>query len=220
MLSPEALRMGDREVKKLQNEIGAYNVQNNFKREPMKEGLGKDEFLKLLTVQMTHQDPLAPMDNRDMIAQLAQFSSLEQMTEVNKNLDSMKSFYSGQNGYSMLGKSVEIMDEAGNRYLGPVEMVMQNDTGVALAVRTPNGLLTVRPDDVMMVHANGDLMASEPAAAAKIIQSQIEDPAAKVFQSSIANDIAKENIATLNNAVSGKEKSEKTISESANVENE
>lgn len=219
MLSPEALRMSDKDVKKLQNEIGAYNVQNNFKREPMKDALGKDEFLKLLTVQMTHQDPLSPMDNRDMIAQLAQFSSVEQMTEVNKNLESMKSFYSGQTGYSMLGRSVEIMDEAGNRYLGPVEMVMQNDAGVALAVKTPNGLITVRPEDIMMVHANGDMMASEPAATARVIDSQSEDPAAKVFQSSIAPNLSSENIVSKDEIIESKldnVKNEKNYSKVSN----
>lgn len=48
--------------------------------------LGKDEFLRLLTVQMQHQDPMSPMDNQEMLAQLAQFSSLEQLSNINTNL--------------------------------------------------------------------------------------------------------------------------------------
>ncbi|ADG71589.1 flagellar hook capping FlgD N-terminal domain-containing protein [Brachyspira murdochii] len=187
MISADALKMSEREIKILKQEVGAYNLQNNFQRDPTQNSLGKDAFLKLLTVQMSHQDPLSPMDNRDMIAQLAQFSSVEQMTEVNKNLDSMKTFYSSQTGYSMLGKSVEVMDEAGNRFLGPVEMVMENDTGVALAVRTESGLITVRPEDVMIVHSNGNLMASEAAAVSQVREAQSEDEAAKVFQSSLAD---------------------------------
>ena len=186
MLSAEALRMTDKEIRILKNEVGAFNLQNNYERDPSKNSLGKDDFLKLLTVQMSHQDPLSPMDNRDMIAQLAQFSSVEQMTQVNKNLESMKNFYSSQTGYSMLGKSVEVMDEAGNRFLGPVEMVMENDTGVALAVRTENGLITVRPEDVMIVHSSGELIASESSATQKIMDAQSEDEATKVFKSSLA----------------------------------
>ncbi|WP_295153687.1 flagellar hook capping FlgD N-terminal domain-containing protein [uncultured Brachyspira sp.] len=185
MISADALRMSDREIKILKQEVGAFNLQHNFERDPTQNSLGKDAFLKLLTTQMSHQDPLSPMDNKDMIAQLAQFSSLEQMTEVNKNLESMKNFYSSQTGYSMLGKSVEIMDEAGNRFLGPVEMVMENDTGVALAVRTDSGLITVRPEDVMIVHSNGNLMASETAAVSSIREAQSEDEASKVFESSL-----------------------------------
>jgi flagellar basal-body rod modification protein FlgD len=48
--------------------------------------LGKDDFLKLLVTQMQYQDPMQPMSNTDYIAQLAQFSSLEQMTNMNTNL--------------------------------------------------------------------------------------------------------------------------------------
>jgi len=46
--------------------------------------LGKDEFLQMLVVQMQNQDPLDPVKNEAMIAQLAQFSSLEQMQNLNQ----------------------------------------------------------------------------------------------------------------------------------------
>jgi flagellar basal-body rod modification protein FlgD len=51
--------------------------------------LGKDAFLQLLTTQLAHQDPTAPQDNAQMIAQLAQFSSLEQLTQIQKSLDAI-----------------------------------------------------------------------------------------------------------------------------------
>jgi flagellar basal-body rod modification protein FlgD len=54
-----------------------------------KSALGKDEFLKLLTNQLQNQDPTDPMDNSAFIAQLAQFSSLEQMSNVNDTLTKM-----------------------------------------------------------------------------------------------------------------------------------
>jgi flagellar basal-body rod modification protein FlgD len=48
--------------------------------------MGRDAFLRLLTTQLAHQDPTAPQDNGEMIAQLAQFSSLEQLTQIQLTL--------------------------------------------------------------------------------------------------------------------------------------
>jgi flagellar basal-body rod modification protein FlgD len=61
--------------------------------------LGKDEFLKLLIAQLQNQDPLSPQDNTEMVAQMAQFSTLEAMT----NLSS--AFLQNQ-AYSMIGKGI------------------------------------------------------------------------------------------------------------------
>jgi flagellar basal-body rod modification protein FlgD len=49
--------------------------------------LGKDEFLNLLVTQLRYQDPMEPMKDTDFVAQLAQFSSLEQLSSINSNLD-------------------------------------------------------------------------------------------------------------------------------------
>lgn len=51
--------------------------------------LGKDTFLQLLVAQLQHQDPTSPMDDKQFISQMAQFSSLEQMQNVSKSVDSL-----------------------------------------------------------------------------------------------------------------------------------
>lgn len=51
--------------------------------------LGKDEFLKLLTAQLAYQDPLSPMDSEAFVAQLAQFSSVEQLQGLGSRLDTL-----------------------------------------------------------------------------------------------------------------------------------
>lgn len=61
--------------------------------------LGKDDFLKLLITQLKYQDPLRPMDDKEFIAQMAQFSTLEQMQNLNSNFAAMKAF-------SLLGKNI------------------------------------------------------------------------------------------------------------------
>lgn len=55
--------------------------------------LGRDAFMNLLLTQMQHQDPTAPQADGEFLAQLAQFSALEQLTQMNKKLDSMASFF-------------------------------------------------------------------------------------------------------------------------------
>jgi len=63
--------------------------------------LGKEEFLQLLVTQLSNQDPLNPQSDQEFIAQLAQFSSLEQMTNLNAT-------FSNTSAYSMVGKEVVV----------------------------------------------------------------------------------------------------------------
>ncbi len=75
---------------------------------PRKE-LGKDDFLRLLITQLQNQDPLSPVDNSQMIAQLAQFSSLEQMQGVTSRLDTLLVAQTSANNLgtaSMVGRDV------------------------------------------------------------------------------------------------------------------
>lgn len=51
-----------------------------------KQVLGQEEFIRLMTAQMSMQDPTNPVDNKDMIAQMAQFSSLSGIENINSTL--------------------------------------------------------------------------------------------------------------------------------------
>lgn len=75
-----------------------------------KSELDKDDFLKLLMAQMQNQDPVNPMEDKEFIAQMAQFSSLEQLTTVNSNLESMAAQNTQQqmvSAVNFIGKSVQ-----------------------------------------------------------------------------------------------------------------
>ena len=62
------------------------------------EVLGKDEFLKLLVAQLENQDPMSPMDGQQMAAQLAQFSSVEQLMQMNQKFDAQTASIAGMTG--------------------------------------------------------------------------------------------------------------------------
>lgn len=70
--------------------------------------LGKDAFLQLLVSQLKHQDPMKPMDDTSFIAEMAQFSSLEQMQNMNKLLEAQQSFGALSQASNMIGKYVTI----------------------------------------------------------------------------------------------------------------
>jgi len=69
--------------------------------------LGQDDFLKLLTTQLQYQDPMKPMENGEFLGQMAQFSTVTGITEMQTSLQSMVSAYQGSqmsNSASMIGK--------------------------------------------------------------------------------------------------------------------
>jgi flagellar basal-body rod modification protein FlgD len=68
--------------------------------------LGKDDFLKLLVAQLQHQDPLNPSDNNEFMGQLAQFSALEQMTNVSASLERLTVSSQLTQGASLFGRTV------------------------------------------------------------------------------------------------------------------
>jgi flagellar basal-body rod modification protein FlgD len=71
--------------------------------------MGKDAFLTLLITQLQHQDPLNPADSTEFTAQLAQFSSLEQLNNINENLDTLKLYQASMNNaqaVSFIGKEI------------------------------------------------------------------------------------------------------------------
>ena len=72
--------------------------------------LGKDDFLHLLTVQLRYQDPLNPLENTEFIAQMAQFSSLEQLQNMNQSLEKSQGSEAELHAAftSLVGKSVEV----------------------------------------------------------------------------------------------------------------
>lgn len=75
--------------------------------------LGQDEFLELLITQMSNQDPLEPVEDTDFIAQMAQFSALEQQSQLNTSITEFLTRQENSQLYDYLGKEVQINTTAG-----------------------------------------------------------------------------------------------------------
>lgn len=90
--------------------------------------LGKDEFLELLITQMQNQDPLNPMSSEDTIAQLAQFSSLEQMKNLNEQFDGFRKQGALMDALLLEGQTVNLSLDGGESAYGMVEKVSWDDT--------------------------------------------------------------------------------------------
>jgi len=95
------------------NQYAVHQATNNSSKTSSSRNttgeLGKDDFLNLLIIQLRYQDPLNPVDDKEFIAQMAQFSSLEQMQNMNKTVTQSQA-------YSLMGKRVtaNIVDEGTN----------------------------------------------------------------------------------------------------------
>jgi flagellar basal-body rod modification protein FlgD len=94
-------------------QIAAVGVTSGQATASQKGILGKDDFLKMLVTQLRHQDPMNPMDGTEFAAQLAQFSSLEQLSNINTNLEDsigvnqiLTQAISNTMGASLIGKDV------------------------------------------------------------------------------------------------------------------
>jgi flagellar basal-body rod modification protein FlgD len=99
--------------------------------------LDRDAFLQLLVIQLQNQDPLEPADNQQMLAQLAQFSALEQMNNLNESFELLSGNFDQLNFISaseLLGRRVSGVDLNGVPRQGVVESVHLDGSLVVLSV--------------------------------------------------------------------------------------
>lgn len=92
----------------IENEVNYFNKQNQVDGKQTSNELGKDDFLKLLITQLQNQDPTNPMEDTEFISQMAQFSSLEQMTNMSTSFAKLAAVLNSQEATSIVGRNVEL----------------------------------------------------------------------------------------------------------------
>ena len=120
-------KMSAQDILSTQLEVDRFNKANDkIIGRTAKQTLGKDEFLTLLLAQLSHQDPTQPMENTEFVAQMAQFSSLEQMHNMSNGFNKMASLMNNNEAVSTLGKTVEI-ELGSDKITGVVERVTRGE---------------------------------------------------------------------------------------------
>lgn len=100
--------------------------------------ISQQDFFKLLVTQLSFQDPLKPIDNEAFIAQIAQFTSLEQTRQMNDRLNTLLTIQSSNQAIGLIGRTVEVATATGsvvgrvttlNFVQGTPTLTVQTNTG-------------------------------------------------------------------------------------------
>ena len=102
--------------------------------------LGLQDFMKILLTQLTYQDPLKPMDNQEFIAQVAQFTSLEQAQQLNTKIEQLVINQSALQSVGLIGKTV-VAESGGASITGTVASISLAGDVPSLSINTASGLV-------------------------------------------------------------------------------
>lgn len=110
--------------------------------------LGKDDFLKLLIGQLQHQDPLNPGDPAQQMAQMTQFSILEQITNLAQSQQAAAANDYDAQAIALIGRTVTYMQADGTSATGVVEQVTFTNRGPTLTIDGVSGVAPVLVTEV------------------------------------------------------------------------
>lgn len=111
----------------------SHNQRLKWDNQQVSHELGQADFMKILTTQLANQDPLKPMDDKEFIGQMAQFSSLNEMKSMSSNMSKLTDLLknSGQNtmftgAVSLLGREATVSTTNGE-ISGSIDQILGND---------------------------------------------------------------------------------------------
>ena len=115
--------------------------------------LGLQDFMKILLTQLTYQDPLKPLDNQEFMAQMAQFTTLEQSQRLNDKLQQLVENQAALQSVGLIGRTIDFTSNGTSRS-GTVSSLSLQGSAPVLGVLLPDGtaLGGVALADVLAVH--------------------------------------------------------------------
>ncbi len=117
--------ISDQQKRVLDQQINTFNTQlKETQKIVSKNSLGEADFLTLLVTQLKTQDPTKPMDDKAFIGQMAQFTSLKQMSSMSENIDKFTKEFDFTKSVSLVGKDIMWTDPLGNVKEGTAEAVL------------------------------------------------------------------------------------------------
>lgn len=150
----EQMKMSTMQLSQTKMQVNVENKKIGVMKEGEKTNLGKDSFLKLLVTELKHQDPTKPMEDKQFIAQMAQFSSLEQMSNLNKETKNLIRSSQSTEAYSLLGKNIDGINPVTKKPVsGEVTSIMHSEHDVRLMI----GKDEVSLDNVSRVYQAGKI---------------------------------------------------------------
>jgi flagellar basal-body rod modification protein FlgD len=117
--------------------------------------VSQQDFLRILVTQLSFQDPLKPIDNQAFIAQIAQFTALEQTRQMNDGINTLLTIQSTTQSIDLIGKTVEVTAQDGTKSVGEVSTLTFVQGAPRLVVTLANGnvLTDITLDQVSVIRA-------------------------------------------------------------------
>jgi len=117
--------------------------------------LSQNDFIKLFLTELTFQDPLEPINNREFLAQMAQFANLEQSRITNENSTNLVTMNATTQALGLLGRQVEVTTETGASVVGSVLAINLSSAGPLLTIKkVDNSVITdVRLSSITLIRS-------------------------------------------------------------------
>ncbi len=100
--------------------------------------LGQEDFMKILLTQLTYQDPMKPMDNQQFMAQMAQFTSLEQTQQLNSKIATLIGNQAALQSVGLIGRTVDVSSTSGTLTGSVVSLSLSGESPL-ITLRTSAG---------------------------------------------------------------------------------